>query len=308
MKNEIIGKVEIDLSLYDSDLVYSDGEIEDELLEISEKYSSRQIDEMLQKSDNWPFFYHFSKIRENILNWYPFNSKGSVLEVGAGCGAITGLLCQECKEVTALDLSLKRSKINAYRHSEYENLKIVVSEIEKYARQCREKYDYIIMVGVFEYVGSYINTEDPYGYTLNLLNGILKRNGKLLIAIENRFGAKYFAGVCEDHLGTYYSSVEGYDNNRVRTFNLKEWHNLLKTNGFDEFRTYYPYPDYKFPLSVYSDEFLPKKYDLKRNYINLERERFLVFDEDKFYDSLGGTDYFKDFSNSFLFEIKGKKI
>ena len=308
MKNEKIGKIELDLSLYDPYLVYSDGEIEDELLEISEKCSIRQIDEMLQKSDNWPFFYHFSKIRENILNWYPFDPKSNVLEVGAGCGAITGLLCRKCKEVTALDLSLKRSEINAYRHSKCENLKIVVSNIEKYVRHCKKKYDYIVMIGVFEYVGSYMDNDDPYGYTLNLLNGLLKSNGKLLIAIENRFGAKYFAGVSEDHLGTYYSSVEGYDNNRVRTFNLKEWRNLLKINGFDEYRTYFPYPDYKFPLVVYSDDLLPDKHDLKRNYINLERERYMVFNEEKFYDSLTGTDYFRDFSNSFLFEIKGRKI
>ncbi len=308
MKNEIIGKVKIDLSLYDPDLVYSDGDIEDELLEIARSYDERKIDELLKETDKWPFFYHFSKIRENILNWYPFDSKGTVLEVGAGCGAITGLLCRKNKEVTALDLSLKRSRINAYRHSECENLSIIVSGIEKYVRQCKKKYDYIVMIGVFEYAGSYMTADDPYGYTLNLLNSILKRNGKLLVAIENRFGAKYFAGVSEDHLGTYYSSIEGYENNRVKTFNLKEWQDLLNSNGFVEYRTYYPYPDYKFPMTVYSDDFLPGKHDLKRNYINLERERFLVFNEEKFYDSLTNTDYFRDFSNSFLFEIKGRKI
>ena len=307
MKNKKIGKVTTDLSLYDSDLVYSDGEIENEFLDIAKNCSGKQIDEFLKTTDNWPFFYHFSTIRENILNWYPFDSKGSVLEVGAGCGAITGLLCRKCKDVTSLDLSLKRSEINAYRHSKNENLKIVVSDIEKYVKQCREKYDYIVMIGVFEYVGSYMNSDDPYGYTLNLLNGLLKKDGRLLIAIENRFGTKYFAGVREDHLGKYYSSIEGYENNKIRTFNLKEWHNLLDSNGFEDYRVYYPYPDYKFPLTVYSDEILPGKNDLKHNYINLDRERFLVFEEDKFYDSLVGTDYFRDFSNSFLFEIGKKK-
>ena len=307
MKNRKIGKVTVDLSLYDPDLVYSDGDVEDELLDIAKHKNDKQIGELLKETDNWPFFYHFSKIRENVLNWYPFEKKDKVLEIGAGCGAITGLLCEKCKEVTAVDLSLKRSEINAYRHSGCENLKIIVSDIERYVRQCKEKYDYIVMIGVFEYVGSYMNADDPYSYALNMLNGVLKKNGKMLIAIENRFGAKYFAGVSEDHLGTYYSSIEGYENNKIRTFNLKEWQNMLNKNGFTDYRTYYPYPDYKFPVKVYSDEFLPDEHELKRNYINLERERFIVFNEDKFYDSLKDTDYYKDFSNSFLFEIGKKK-
>ena len=306
MKNKKIGKLTIDLSLYDDNLKYSDGTIEEKMLDIAMHCDSEQIDEKLKATESWPFFYHFSTIRENILNWYPFDSNDEILEVGSGCGALTGLFCEKCREVTALDLSLQRSEINAWRHQECGNLKIVVSDIEKYVRQAHKKFNYIIMVGVFEYVGSYMNTDDPYSYTLNLLNGLLKKDGMLLIAIENRFGARYFSGVSEDHLGTYYSSIEGYGDNKVRTFNRKEWNNLLSGNGFNEYRVFYPYPDYKFPLTVYSDGMLPEKHDLKRNYINLERERFLVFNEEKFYDSLIGTNYFRDFSNSFLFEIKGK--
>ena len=128
----------------------------------------------------------------------------------------------------------------------------------------------------------------------------------MLIAIENRLGAKYFAGVSEDHLATYYSSIEGYKDNKVRTFDLKQWRKMFDANGFENYRIYYPYPDYKFPLKIYSDDLLPGKNDLRRNYINMERERFVVFDENRFYDSLADTDYFKDFSNSFLFEIQGK--
>ena len=306
MKNKKIGKVTLDLSLYDDDLKYSDGTVEDEMLDIAMHYNSGQIEEMIKKTDSWPFFYHFSKTRENILNWYPFERNASVLEVGSGCGALTGMLCAKCEEVTALDLSLKRSEINAWRHKECDNLQIVVSDLEKHVKQTHKKYDYIIMVGVFEYVGAYINCNDPYGYTLNLLNTLLKPDGMMLIAIENRFSAKYFSGVSEDHLGTYYSSIEGYKDNMVRTFNPKEWQNLLSENSFDEYRVFYPYPDYKFPLFIYSEEMLPAKHDLKQNYINTERERFLVFNEEKFYDSLIGTDYYRDFSNSFLFEIKGK--
>ena len=304
--NKKIGSVNLDLSQYDSDMVYSDGVIEDKLLEIAKSYEEKQIEKELKTTDNWPFFYHFSKTRENILNWYPFEKDCKVLEIGAGCGAITGLLCKKCGEVVALDLSLRRSEINAYRHSDCDNLKIVVSELDEYIKTCNKQFDYIVMIGVLEYVGSYIKADDPYGHALNAVNSLLKKDGKLIIAIENRLGAKYFAGCPEDHLGTYFSSIEGYDNNKVRTFSLKEWKELLNKNSFFEYSVYYPYPDYKFPLKIYSDKKMPEKGELNRNYINLERERFILFNESRFYDSLSETDYFKDFSNSFLFVIDRK--
>lgn len=304
--NKKIGSVNLDLSQYDSDMVYSDGVIEEKLLEIAKSYDEKQIEKELKTTDNWPFFYHFSKTRENILNWYPFEKDCKVLEIGAGCGAITGLLCKKCGEVVALDLSLRRSEINAYRHSDCDNLAIVVSELDEYIKTCNKQFDYIVMIGVLEYVGSYIKADDPYGHALNAVNSLLKKDGKLIIAIENRLGAKYFAGCPEDHLGTYFSSIEGYDNNKVRTFSLKEWKELLNKNSFFEYSVYYPYPDYKFPLKIFSDKKMPEKGELNRNYINLERERFILFNESRFYDSLSETDYFKDFSNSFLFVIDRK--
>ena len=53
-------------------------------------------------------------------------SGDKVLEVGSGCGAITGALARKAGSVTCVDLSKKRSMINAYRHSDYDNITIHV--------------------------------------------------------------------------------------------------------------------------------------------------------------------------------------
>ena len=42
----------------------------------------------------------FSHVRENILSWLPFTGKENVLEIGSGCGAITGALCKKAEKVT----------------------------------------------------------------------------------------------------------------------------------------------------------------------------------------------------------------
>lgn len=63
---------------------------------------------------------------------------------------------------------------------------------------------------------------------------------------------------------------------------------------------YYPYPDYKFPLSIYSDKYLPRKGELNLNSYNFDRKKIELFDEGKVYDSLIEDEMFPVYSNSFL--------
>lgn len=79
-------------------------------------------------------------------------------------------------------------------------------------------------------------------------------------AVENRLGLKYWAGCTEDHVGKYFEGLENYPDTRsVRTFSRKELSDIIDQAG--EFKTtfYYPYPDYKFPMTIYSDKRLPEE-------------------------------------------------
>ena len=49
-----------------------------------------------------------------------------VLEIGSGCGAITDKLSEKAGKVTCVDLSAKRSMINAYRNQDRDNIEIYV--------------------------------------------------------------------------------------------------------------------------------------------------------------------------------------
>ena len=67
------------------------------------------------------------------------------------------------------------------------------------------------MIGVLEYQGSYTNSENPYKDFLKKIKQLLKPNGKLLIAIENQYGLKYWCGAREDHTGTVsYTHLDVY--------------------------------------------------------------------------------------------------
>lgn len=76
-----------------------------------------------------------------MFNWYDFKKEGSLLEIGAGCGAISGLFCERVSRVAAIDLSKRRSTINAYRNKEHDNLEIYVGNFEDI--QLEEKFDYV---------------------------------------------------------------------------------------------------------------------------------------------------------------------
>ena len=97
---------------------------------------------------SWPIFYHLSPERENILDWYEWKDDASVFEVGAGCGAISGVLCRNAKRVVANDLSKRRSTINAYKNQDASNLEIMVGNFNVVAEKMEERFDYVTLIGV----------------------------------------------------------------------------------------------------------------------------------------------------------------
>ena len=299
-----IGQVILDDRFYPGKDLYSDGAVEDELLEIAEKYPEEELNRVIAERKSWPVLYHFSHVRENILSWLPFTGEESVLEIGSGCGAVTGALCARAKKVTCIELSRKRSMINAKRHKNCENLTILLGNFQEIEQNLKEQYDYITLIGVFEYGENYIDSDSPFVDFLKTVATHLKPGGKIVLAIENRFGLKYWAGCTEDHFGTLFEGLEGYPvTSGVKTFTKKELSAILEKAGGLKASWYYPFPDYKLPAAIYSDRRLPQKGELNRVETNYDRLRLQLFQESPVYDSLLDNDLFPEFSNSFLLLI-----
>lgn len=218
-----IGNVILDYSFYPGEDKYTDGEIEDDILAAFREHRS---EEMLRSSRQWPILYHISDIRENLLEWYPFNEDADLLEVGAGCGALTGLFSRRVKMVTCIELSEKRSIINAERNKDRNNIEIKIGNFEDIVLD--KKYDYITLIGVWEYAGLYVSGGESYVSMIRKVKEYLKPNGKIIVAIENKMGMKYFNGAVEDHTAQMYSGINDYVGERkVRTFSKPEIENIL---------------------------------------------------------------------------------
>lgn len=300
---EIAPKPDFNLKWYNNEDSYSEGEIEDRIVRLIAQNEPEEYVQAIADHYCWSVFYHLTHIRRNILNWYPFSGEASVLEIGCGMGALTGMLCDRCRDVTAVELSQRRATATLLRCRKKENLEIIVGNLNDI--QFEKKYDYITLIGVLEYQGNYTDGTDPYRDFLKKIKTLLKPDGKLLIAIENQYGLKYWCGAGEDHTGIPFEGINQYtlSGGKCRTFSRKGLERLIRDSGFAHVFFYYPMPDYKLPTVIYSQGQLPKNENMMdMQYYYIPNAFTLVAQEKNIYKDIIDNHVFEFFANSFLVE------
>ncbi len=298
VQHETVGGVSLDYSFYSGDDNYSDGSVEDDLLDIVRHNDNYEL--VLREHNEWPYLYHLSLLRHNLLEWYDFNPGASLLEVGSGCGALTGLFCDKCHDVTAVEFSRKRSIINAVRNKSHGNLKIIVGDFNKI--QLSKRFDFVTLIGVLEYSAIYMpSSDEPFRDMLVRAKSCLKSDGQLILAIENKYGLKYWAGHPEDHTGKLFDGITGYPTTiAARTFSKNALEDLLENVGFSKCEFYYPFPDYKLPTYVFSDEYLPSSIQFRLDSHPYDLDRHQLFSENLAAFALSQDKLWPFFANSFL--------
>lgn len=207
---------------------YSDGDTQENLLlSIIQNTQDRSVSsaELKAQCTDWVTTYHFSSLRSNLLR--PLKSilqpGAKILEVGAGCGAITRFLGEMGCEVVALEGSLRRATIARTRTAGLDNVTVVSERFDDF--ESNVLFDVITLIGVLEYSNLFSQGEDSAVSMLEKIKKRLKPGGKLIIAIENQLGLKYFSGAREDHLGQAMYGIEGrYTKEQAETFG----HHILK--------------------------------------------------------------------------------
>jgi SAM-dependent methyltransferase len=286
-------------------LRYHDGNDEDWLYEKIVIEGRRDYEQLMKENTSWVVKYHLSPQRSHLL--LPFEIHGEVLEVGAGCGGITEGLLKKADRVTSIELSTRRLSILKSRFKDATNLEI--QSIPFHDFKTGKKYDCIIVVGVWEYSGKYFQTDSPYYDFIKYCYELLKPEGKLYLAIENKLGIKYLSGCPEDHYGNIFEGIEDYINdNGIRTFSKYEITELFKEIGFKSNEFYYPKPDYKLPKEIHTGWSF-KNMDLVSNGTfptsDPAYNRENVYSESMLFKTLNKANLSEEFANSFL--IVGSK-
>ncbi|WP_272475303.1 class I SAM-dependent methyltransferase [Baekduia alba] len=235
---------------------YLDG-IEQRLLDALQGATDRSVGslELAGHVTDWPTLYHLTPYRSTLFDCLGFHGAetASVLELGAGCGAITRWLGEHFGSVSAIEGSVERASVAAARCDDLDNVSVFAANYSLLAE--REAFDAVTLIGVLEYGHLYHpSTSDPHAAAadnLRVAYESLRDDSVLVLAIENRLGLKYLNGAFEDHSARPYDSVQGYPSTGGGvTFNRRELERLVREAGFDHVDTLLPFPDYKLASTI----------------------------------------------------------
>jgi hypothetical protein len=217
-------------------------------------------DELADQSSNWPERYHLSPARANFLRAMQLEPEMAVLDIGAGCGALTQYLGEKCRLVDALEPVLERARVARARTRNLTNVEVFVGSLADVPAETT--YDLIVVAGVLEYVGHGSSDASHYRSLLADCASRLSQGGALLVAIENSLGVKYLVGAPEDHSGRPFDSLEGYpEGSPARTFarsTLTRW--LIEVGLRPTFLS--AFPDYKLTRTLLADRLFETQPDL----------------------------------------------
>lgn len=298
------------------DFAYSDGaRVEQALWAILASVSDKSVNskELAKYQTDWVTTYYFSPKRANLLRPFArlFQPAGKVLELGCGCGAISRYLAESGCELCAVDGSARRASIAALRCSGLNNVTLVVDDI--FALPQLGKFDVVTLIGVLEYACKY-GGSDAALKLLQRARSFLVPGGALILALENRLGLKYFAGIPEDHTGRPWDGVtDAYQKDGVKTYSRKELVGMIRDAGFTHIEQYIPVPDYKLPVMVITPEGIARSVEenVFAGYLGKYRrefERDPVFDMKGAWRSVVKAGLIHEMADSFLFLASDQKL
>lgn len=238
-----------DVRVISDDVSYSDS-AEGELLEIltSAQDRSSQSDELASHIHDWPTRYHLSPLRAHLLTPLVVNSGDRVLEVGCGTGVNVRVMAERGASVVGIEGTRARARIAQTRNAEFDSVEIFAGDVADFVSE--EKFDFVLIVGVLEYVSSRIGELSEPVEFLSRCASFLKDDGLLVLAIENQFGLKYLLSYPEDHLGIPWIGLEGYRRGQPRTWSRAVLRDMLIEVGLVHQEFLNPFPDYKLPTVI----------------------------------------------------------
>ncbi len=231
-------------------------------------------------------------IKENIIAWYPFKKGSKILQI---------IINDEDMFEFANNQDYYVKVVNLKPNNCFVKLKSI---------EIQEEFDYILLIGSYEYSSLFFETKNPYSDLLLYLKGKLKDDGKIILAINNRFGIKYFCGAKSKHYDKIFDSITNdIDLSKSNLLSKNEIIQNIENAKFDNYKFYYPVPDYRMVNSIFTDDFLPKDCMSKLVYqLYYNKDSIILYNEIQAIKQICKSDLFEKMCNSYLVEISNEKI
>lgn len=257
--------------------------------------------ENVYKSNDINMVMALSELRKNIISWFPIKENSEILEIGGNYGEITEELCKKGKTV-CIEPDESKVDIITERLKNVSNLEIISNKLDEITFE--NKFDYITLIGCVENINSLYgenkNNSETLLELLKYLKTLLKPDGRILIAFDNKYAIKFWAGAVNNRDEKAYKSL--FDENNI--LYKEKIEEIISNAGYDKMKFYYPLPDYKLANVIYSSEYLPKSNEAKlRYYAYYNDYSNIIFNEINAINSLAKDGKFEQFTNSYFIEI-----
>ena len=225
-----------------------------------------------------------SIINKNIINWYPWKENSKILEINANSGELTEELSCHADKVVAIEENKDKYKELQEKCQKLQNVKLVSDKLEDI--ELGENFDYILINSIKE--------SQTLEKILDYANKYINESGILLILLDNKFGLATFNCKWEEE--------EEKDRNIKMEKNAIE--QMLKKQGFENYKFYYPLPNYKTPNIIYTDSYMPNEENILRDLTLYNENTVVVTDERNKYKEIinENVNLFSMYANSFLIE------
>lgn len=301
--------MKINFDFFNEDVLYNTGKDEEKIIKYIMENSPEDYERIIEEDMSAEVILALSTLRNNIVYSYDFVPNSSILEIGGHFGEVTSLLCDKANKVVSIETVKSRAEAIAKRCQNKDNLDILVGNIKDI--KLEEKFDYITLFGVLEYAPEFFNTKTPALDLISYCKDLLKNDGKLLIATNNKFALKSYVGEIDECTNNTFDSITGYKNSK-RTYKLgkKQIEDILKNLDLKYYKFLYPLPDYKLPNIIFSDEYLPSSSKINGYFPYYRDESNIFFSEVDAFDTIIKEDVnmFKFFSNSYFIEISKQEF
>ncbi len=180
-------------------IMYSSDE---RITELIAELGNRPADDRIAGEEDPAVFYNLSSLRHALLSWFPFGKEWSVLEVGGGYGAMTGLLLERCAGVDVLERLPGRAAAIRRRYGSRTGLRVICADALDFSPA--KKYDCIVLIDVLEDLGGDLS---PFAARCTRW---LAPGGVLISGWRNPFGLHYLCGGVDERIPVPYAGV-GHD-------------------------------------------------------------------------------------------------
>ncbi len=235
------------------------------------------------------FIQEMSEGLANIISCMELKKEDSILEIHSGFGQGTTYLRKFTTDITCMEKSVLKSQINVMQNQDISA--VYVGDEGDCLEKIDRKFQNII---VWELPG--IDLESFFfGLKEHLAPG-----GRIYLCFTNKYSIFRLSKLEKSQEGTYAYMPDKH----LYTKDIVM--NLLHKTGFLHMDLYFPYPDYRYTMAMYSMDRLPGVGELNKNQFHFCSEDIRFADNlDALFDQIVEDGLFGQLANAYMLVVKG---